>query len=54
MTLGSSQNLSPPFRGNMPAACWLDRLADFELQLGHHVRAEQLAREAERLREVAR
>ncbi len=35
-------------------ACSLDRLADFELQHGHHVRAEQLARRAAEIREGAR
>jgi hypothetical protein len=35
-------------------ACVLDRLADIELQHGHHHRAEQLAQRAAELREGAR
>jgi hypothetical protein len=37
-----------------PRACLLDRLADMELQHGHHHRAEMLARRAAELREGAR
>ena len=37
-----------------PTACWLDRMADMELQHGHHVRAEYLARRAAALREGVR
>lgn len=38
-----------------PAACaaMLDRLADVELQHGHHAAAEHLARQAAAMREVA-
>jgi hypothetical protein len=35
-------------------ACMLDRLADMELQHGHHHRAEQLARRAAELLAVSR
>ncbi len=35
-------------------AARLDRVADFELHLGHHLAAEQLAWRAAKLREVAR
>lgn len=33
---------------------WLDRLADVELQHGHHATAERLANRAAELREAAR
>jgi hypothetical protein len=41
-----------PFNSELPKPCWLDRLADAELQMGHHDRAEQLSRRAAELREA--
>jgi hypothetical protein len=53
MTLESFQILSRPFKFYKPTPCWLDRLADAELQQGHTARAEQLAHRAAELREVS-
>ena len=46
----------PPLSSRTPALCpaWLDRLADAELQQGHHLAAEQLAQRAAELRGDAR
>ena len=45
----------PPLPSRTPALCpaWLDRLADAELQQGHHLAAEQLAQRAAELRGAA-
>ena len=44
-----------PQRSHAPAlAATLDRLADAELQHGHHAAAEHLARQAAAMREAAR
>ncbi len=45
--------LPPPDHRAIRAA-QLDRVADFELHLGHHLAAERLAWRAAQLREVAR
>jgi hypothetical protein len=52
MTLESYQILPRPFRFDKPTPCWLDRLADAELQQGHVARAEQLANRAAEMREA--
>ena len=44
----------PIHRSHAPAtAATLDRLADFELQAGHHAAAEHLSRQAAEMREAA-
>ena len=45
----------PPLSSRAPTLCpaWLDRLADAELQQGHHLAAEQLAQRAAELRGAA-
>lgn len=45
----------PSLSSRAPALCpaWLDRLADAELQQGHHLAAEQLAQRAAELRGAA-
>ena len=43
-----------PFQKDMPEPSLLDRLADAELQMGHHAQAERLAARAEALREAGR
>lgn len=51
--LGSKRSKQQPVITWSPAvdyACRLDREADIELQAGHHVRAEFLARQAMALR----
>jgi hypothetical protein len=40
--------------GRLQRASRLDRVADFELQCGHHAAAERLSRRAAALRETAR
>jgi hypothetical protein len=53
MTLESFQISSRPFKFDKLTPCWLDRLADIELQQGHTARAEHLAHRATELREVS-
>jgi hypothetical protein len=54
MNRKSYQSMSKPSGFTMPTPCWLDRLADAELQQGHIARAEQLANRAAELREASR
>jgi hypothetical protein len=53
MNRESFKTMPKPFGFQMPKPSWLDRLADAELQMGHHDRAEQLSRQAAEMREAS-
>ena len=52
MNRESHWSVNRPFNIDLPEPCLLDRLADAELQMGHHAAAERLATRAAELREA--